>query len=361
MPEIIVLDTNLLYDFIDLKEKGKCNTEQLNATEFLRFMESKEISKGFHVASLYELFGRIYRQEFSSEPSKADYRTKRRFVNFKKNILEEKEFNIKFLNDSYFKNEMNSKLDEIQYRSQNMDKKKEFEKHELTRVMIFLTAYYSFYYLDKNDIVELQNFNKFIEIIEKNLTTGISELIDQFYLGVIPKKKLPKKLSFILGAQIDYVDYVFNEGHVYLSDDLDTSLFKITNYVFKIEEDGIKKIQSTLGQGVPKPAADKKIYLFLNSLKSGILKKDKKGFNSLEMAYYQYLFESIQSDGRKIDKNDAIDFVISTSFETGTIIKKAYGYQSSYNATFVSYDKFLRGFIKKRGKYNEDIHKLIFQ
>ena len=326
-------------------------------------MESKENLKGFHVASLYELFGRIYRQEISADPSKADYRTKRRFVKLKKNILEAKEFDIKFLNDSYFENEMNSKLDEIQYCSQNMDKKKEFEKNELTRVMMFLTAYYSFYYLDKNDEVELEPFNKYMEIIERNLTNGISELIHKFYLETISKKDLPKELSFILGAQLDFVDYVFNNGLVKPSDDLNNSLLEITSYVLKKEtpEDGIKKIQSTLGQGVPKPAADKKVNLFLNSLKSETLKRGKKGFNSLEMAYFQYLFESIQSNGRKIDKNDAIDFVISTSFETGTMKKKVNGYQSSYNATFVTNDKFLRDFIKKRGSYNEEIHNIIFK
>ncbi|HFK1505789.1 TPA: hypothetical protein ACGXL9_004066 [Bacillus mobilis] len=361
MPEIIILDTNLLYDYIDLKEKNKCNTKELNETDFLNFMESKENLKGFHVASLYELFGRIYRQESSSDPSKADYRTKKRFVKLRKDILEAERFNIKFLNDSYFKNEMNSKLSENQYCSQNMDKKKSFEKNELTRVMMFLTGYYSFYYLDKNDKVELQPFNKFMQILEKNLTNDISILIDNFYLGIISKKDLPKNLSFILGAQIDYVDYVFNMSLVYPNGNIINSLLRITNYVFKNNVDGIKKIQSTFAQGVPKLSADKKVKNFLNSLKLEILKEGKKGLNSLEMDYLQYLFESIQSSGRKIDKNDAIDFVISTSFETGTIKKEVYGYQSSYNATFVTNDKFLRDFAKKRGKYNEEIHNLIFK
>lgn len=359
MSQIIILDTNLLYDYIDLKEVGNSYTSNLNEIEFLNFMESSEHMKGFHIASLYELFGRIYKQECCTDSSKAFYRTKRRFIKIKKN-LETNEYNIKFLSDNYFQNEMNSKLNDVQYCINNMKKKISFEKKELTRVLLFLISYYSDYYLNKEDGVLIDIFQIFLGKMVVHLTESVSDLIDKFYLGNVSKKGFSKKLSKILGAQIDFVDFVFDNRLVYPSDQLQSNLFKILGYVFKTEVDGIKKIQSTLGEGIPKSTADKRVNIFLKSMKSAALNYGKKGFNSLEMSYFQYLFESIQSSGRKIDKNDAIDFVISTSFETGKIKKMNNGFFKTYMATFITSDKFLRNFVKEHGKYNEEIHKLIF-
>ncbi|MGF9977316.1 hypothetical protein [Viridibacillus arvi] len=361
MHQIIVLDTNLLYDYLDIKLENKCKTKDLKVAEFIKFIESKEVMKGFHVASLYELFGRMYNQAYDyydGDLKKVYYSTKKKFT-YARRILETKEYNIKFLNDNYFINEMNSKLDAEQYCVQNMEKKKSFEIKELTRVMFFLMGHYSFHYLDKNDEIVLQNFHQFIGMIEKNLLQGITEVINGFYSEEISKTEIPKKLSYIIGAQINFVDYVFNEQLVYHNKELRNNLRKIREYRFKSDVDGIQKIQVTLGKGVPKVAADKKVNIFFRELKSEAL-KNGRGFNELEMSYFQYLFQSIQSTGRKIDKNDAIDFVISTSFEPSTIKRKVYGYLTNYNATFVTNDKFLREFIKKREMYNKNIHSLIF-
>ncbi|MFY0519291.1 hypothetical protein ACOMCU_15910 [Lysinibacillus sp. UGB7] len=364
MNEVIVLDTNLLYDYLDIKlDNTTPNTKTLMVENFVDFMESKDYMKGYHVGTLYELFGRIYNAAFSfheGDLKKVYYTTKKRLKAAIK-ILETKNYNIKMLNDSYFTYEMNPNLNAEEYCKKNMDRKSSFEKQELARVLLFLVAHYSFYYLDENDEIDLLSFRVFIEKIKKNISSNLNNLLDNFYSHHITMKKLNNEISYILGAQLEFVRFVFKEKLVYPYGNMTSNLMKINNYVFKENLDGITQIRNEKGKGVPKNQVEKKISMFFEGVQDLAIDNGKAGFNSVEIEYFEYLFQSIQSNGRKINKNDAIDFVIATSFEKGSVKRREYGIMYNYTTSYVTNDKFVRNFLQSHDVYNEEIHNFIFQ